>query len=160
VWNVNPLASFTASIGTASAPLHFDSSIGRWVGTLSLTGQGAPGARELTFTAADELGKTANANLFVHYDLPPVVTVASPLDHDTVSTSVHISATCADDGAAGCLSLRAYVDGFNNQPLAQGKDSIDATVSLAAFTSAVRIVIDGADAVGQISRVIRTVTVH
>jgi len=160
VWNVDPLASFTASIGTATATLSFDSSIGRWTGTLSLIGQGAPGARELKFTAADVLGKTANANLFVRYDQPPVVTVTSPIDHDTVSSNVHISATCTDDGANGCLSLRAYVDGFNNQPLAQGTASIDVTVSRAGSPGEVRIVIEGADAGGQITRVIRTVTVQ
>ncbi len=160
VWNVNTMQRFTASIGTASADLHFDSSIGRWTGTLSLSDLGAPGPRELTFTAADVLGKTANANMVVRYDLPPVVAVASPLDHSTASPSVHISATCTDDAPSGCLSLRAYVEGFNNQPLAQGTDSIDVTASLAAFTGDVRIIIEGADTAGQITRVVRIVTVQ
>src|SRR5256885_209874 len=160
VWNVDPLQSFTATMGTATTTLHFDSSIGRWVGTLSLIGQGTPGARQLTFAAADVQGKTARANLFVRYDLPPDVTVASPADHSTASPNVHISATCLDDGSNGCFSLRAYVEGFNTQPLAEGQNSIDATVSLAAFAGDVKIVIEGADSVGQITRVIRTVTVH
>lgn len=160
VWNVDTLASFTASLGTATAPLHWDSSIGRWVGTLSLTGQGTPGPRELTFTATDVRGKTGNATLFVQYDLPPVVTVTSPNDHDTASPNVHIAATCTDDGPGGCLFLRAYVDGFNDQPLAEGKASIDVTASLGTLAGDVRIVIEGADAAGQVTRVIRTVTVH
>lgn len=160
VWNVDPLQSFTASIGTSTASLHFDSSIGRWVGTLLLSGEGAPGARELRFTAADVLGKTANANLFVRYDQPPVVTVTSPTDHDTASPNVHIVATCTDDGPNGCFFLRAYVEGFDNQPLAEGKGSIDVTASLAAFAGDVRIIIDGADAGGQVTRIIRTVTVR
>lgn len=160
VWNVDPLVSLTASVGTATTQLHFDASIGRWTGTLSLAGLPSPGSRQLAFAAADVLGKTARANLLVQYDLPPVVTVTSPLDHATASPTVRVTASCSDDGATGCLSLRAFVEGFNNQPLATGTNTIDVTSSLATFTGDVRIVIEGADAAGQVTRVIRTVTVH
>ncbi len=152
------MRSVFASVGSVSASLMFDASIGRWTGTLPLGAFESPSARTINVTGFDVAGNFAEANLIVRLDRPPVVTVSAPPDQAVASPSVHIAATCTDDFRTGCAALLAYVDGSRAAPLVAGSAQIDSTVSLAQFTvgSDVQIVIEGIDSAGQVVRVLRT----
>ena len=160
VTSSKPLASFVASVGSVTAPLAFDPSIGRWTGTLSLASLPSPSPRLLTLMATDVQNASASANIRIRYDQPPAVTVTSPDDGATVGASVRLTATCVDDAPAGCASLTAYVEGSANAPLAAGTARIDTTATLGQFAGSVRIVFDGIDTAGQLKRVVRTVTIQ
>jgi hypothetical protein len=154
------MQSLTATIGNVSTPLLFDASIGRWTGTLSLDSLTSPGVRQLVVAATSVSAEHASANLFLRFDQPPRITVTSPADSAVAAPTVHLAASCTDDGAAGCVSFRAFVPGSENDPLATGTTAIDAVVSLAVYTGDVAIAFEAVDAAGQISRVVRTVRVQ
>jgi hypothetical protein len=153
------MLSVVASVGSVSAPLTFDASIGRWTGTLPLGAFASPSARTINVAAFDVAGHFAEANLIVRLDLPPVLTVTAPADQSVAAPSVRIAATCTDDFRTGCTSLLAYVDGSRSTPLVAGTAQIDSTVSLAQFNagSDVHLVIESIDSAGQVVRVLRTV---
>ena len=118
------------------------------------------GLRTISVTATDAAGSTASATSIIDYDKKPLVSVASPADHQVLrEPSVRISASCSDDDPAGCTSVSAYANGSLLATVAGGV--MDKTFSLNGQDGdAVTIRVDVTDSRNQTVSTSRTVHVE
>jgi len=164
ITSVNQLAGVTATIGSSSTPLAFDIGDSRWIATVSFGSLASPSSQQLTVTATDVQGTTAQVSKAVLYDRPPAVKLDLPAPDATATPLIHIKATCRDDGAAGCSDLSITANpamGGASVVLVAGSADVDQTVSLAGFDGQVlQLEAAGKDERGQITRVAHTVYVN
>lgn len=129
--------------------------IAGWKGPLVVLGL-APGQKWLLVRATDVRGASAEAAGALVYNPPPVLRVHAPADLDVARPGIRIIAGCADAG--GCTLTVA--EDVLDQALLEGKDSLDAVLSLAQFDGrAVTLEIKGRDDLGTTRTVTRTVFV-
>jgi hypothetical protein len=101
-----------------------------WTGTLLLVG--APqDTMTLVATATDVNGNSAQALRALIHDLPPSITVSSPVDGSVARPTTQVDAVCADEDGHGCnLSVLADDGSLLIGPT---PSAIHTSVSLAAF---------------------------
>ena len=102
-------------------------SLGRWVGTLDLTGM-TPATKTLTVTAVDVFGSEGIATRVFALDDIPTLLVVAPEQDDVAAPVVRLAATCTDDGPAPCTIEIRY-----GSALVTGVRAVDLTRSFAAF---------------------------
>jgi hypothetical protein len=101
-----------------------------WIGTLQIAG--APqDTMTLVVTATDINGNSAQALRALIHDLPPSITVTSPVDGSVARPTTQVDAVCADEDGHGCnLSVLADDGSLLIGPT---PSAIHTSVSLAAF---------------------------
>ncbi|HEU5174693.1 MAG TPA: hypothetical protein VFT96_08070, partial [Gemmatimonadaceae bacterium] len=151
------LASVTARYADREVELPVEHAT--WRGWLQVAGVPA-GAHVLRATARTTAGREISDTITITRNIPPVVSVTSPLAFTVANPMLRLQATCSDDAAGGCRSLTAsvrYPDGVWVQ-VASGTARIDADVSLSGWVGQLELAITGTDVVGQ--AVTRTHTVY
>lgn len=144
------LASVSANAGAGAAGLTYGP-FGRyrtpaWSGTVSAAGLPS-GTIVVMVTAVDVLGAATDAFVRVRLDPPPRVALASPAPESLARPTLQVSASCADDAPAGCVSLVLSVGGTT---LLSGQNALAGTVDLGAYEGqAVELVLTGKDTSGQ-----------
>jgi hypothetical protein len=114
-------------------------------GSLSLLGL-ARGSHVLTVTATDVLGASAQGQRTITFDLPPSLSVASPLQGTVARPHVDVNAACSDDD--GC-TVRVTVNRLRSV-IASGVGTVQARVTLAAFEGhSVLLNFEAVDSAGQ-----------
>jgi hypothetical protein len=95
------LKSVTATLNNQLIPLSFDPGINRWhaTGPVNLT-RTPSGTNTLTYTATDVFGRTAETNVTIVVDRPPLLHVSLP-DGAVARPIIYLEATCEDD-MGGC----------------------------------------------------------
>jgi hypothetical protein len=106
---------------------------GYWGGTFDLTADPHT-PFTLTITATDINGTQGVGTRDLIHDLPPVMTITSPVYSAVARPSLQVSVSCADDDPAGCSSVvMSAPQKPGNPTLASGVSGINETVSLAAY---------------------------
>ncbi len=149
------LATVIANIGTHQAALTYSTSERQWIGTM-LVSTLAFGPSQLTVTATNVNNSTTIAAVTVNHDAPPRLTVIEPSMYTIATPSIRFRATCEDVDATGCTQLRAAINGH---VVASGVSTLDATVSLAAYSGYVTLSIYARDAANQLVITYRTLIV-
>ncbi len=153
------LQSVTATVADRSTSLTFDSSFGRWTCTLDLTGL-PRGPLQLTVAAQDVFGSTDSEQVTFIHDRKPVITIVAPLSETVARPLIRITASCSDDDAAGCSSIRVRPGANDAVTLASGVSSIDQDVSLDAFEGqTLALVFVATDSAQQVTTALRFVHV-
>ncbi len=99
----------------------------------------------------------AAGGVAVLVDTPPTVTVSLPTPGTVGRPFLHLTASCADDQPAGCVSFAVTANGTT---MLTAASLLDQDISLSAFEGLeVSLVFIGTDSAGQSSSVSRTVYV-
>jgi hypothetical protein len=156
------LASVSASIGASSAPLSYGTLIGRtavgWGGVLPAA-QLPQGPAEVIVTATDVFANSTDLIVPVQLDRVPSVAVTLPQDGSLARPKTEFAATCADDAAAGCVSLMVSVDGTTLATSSTGV--LSRSLDLSAYEGrSITLAIVGTDAIGQTAASSRVVYVE
>jgi hypothetical protein len=139
--------SVRASVGDSSRLLQYNAGQNRWLGWVRTTGIPSDTIL-LEVRATDAFGAGATAQQQVILDRPPGVTLTAPSNHSVARPTVHVSATCTDDGPGGCVDT--YVAIAFGPKVADGVTSVDSVTSLASHEGQeVGIRATGVDSRGQ-----------
>ncbi len=130
---------------------------GSWSTTIDMTGA-SWGPKSLSVTATDVFANQDIATIQVNFDLPPVITLITPLDFAVVKSTFPVQATCADDGPAGCSMIEmrnstSWEACTNTTPIvSNGGPVLNQTANVASFDHGDRLstCIQGTDSAGQI----------
>jgi hypothetical protein len=119
-----------------------------WTGVLSIMDL-SKGEHLLTLSVRDVLGNNALVSVSFIFNEKPMVVITEPIEHTVARPHLRIIASCTDDGATGCRSIRV-VEGMSYTVLATGEKTIDAVVSLEGFEGqAIDLRIIGIDSANQ-----------
>lgn len=130
------IASVVADVTGRRDTLVYNSGSGRFIGTISLAGL-SQGTYQLNVTATDVFNNQQTATRLFVYDLPPIVTIDSPLNYSVARPLLAVALRWSD---LDTCTVRIEWHGNNLDILhnAKHKDTLNLTLNLAAYNGTVR----------------------
>ena len=154
------IAAMTARVGALTVPLDLSKFTGNsggtreWKGTVRTPGTPSS-SLPFTVTVTDINGVHSNATVVLKHDLPPVITIVSPVDpYQVWNGSVQFKVSCTDFEQTNCVALDVF-SGNEAYLVASGTTSIDELVPAEKLLNYNNLIFRAKDAAGQFTRINR-----